>query len=1367
MKFNSKFSQIIFTFLLLIITTSAFAFDISADTVASSKLFSKAIFVLITTIGAFKCFSMAGKEKTSSLGVISLGLILLGWSISFLLSAVNEIDLQLKYLLSVITLLIFLVGTTMTIPALIMYPKKGYDQGKSQAIWALSIGLIFISIGSYSAIDTYQNILGDRLVNENMEVTDYKFEDLNFTFRNLDNKFFAIDKTNIAEDATLIIRRAKPNIYFSIIAERLGPYILDREGLEEIVLSNMKSSSSSMTINNKKEKIVNGMNGLIMDLDAIVSNNKFTYRYWIYEHNGFAYQLIAWSTIKNKLKLQSEFDQLIAEFKLISSDKVAVADGSKLISDYNTNLGFSFDSTGTKWMEWIQLEDDYPLAKIGGEIGTKGVFIITPYCYLNNKPHNNAIRSALLSQFDLEYPSQKFNKSEKITIDNLTTEKFDFKWNLDGTDYESRFSFIESNDCTYLISLWINADKQEADLFNSKLLSMLTFKREIDGKLTEAQLKNSAILYNGSGLYYYNNKNYISALKYFKLAITNDLSDSNYVTNTFDTFNKLEAYKKAISFIESNLKILALNADAYSWLGWFYEKVNDTAKAVNFYGIAFNKGYKSDEDLERYVDLLMNESNFSDAETALNKFATHQNSASIAIKKSEIKRKNNAFDEATTIIELASKDKPLIPNLIFEKIYIHKDQGEYQKAITQADILINEGHASAGAYYQKGDSEYELGWYLHAKKSFESALEYAPNNENIQNYIINVQSMLGEGDSTSISKKIEAVTIPEVINEKIVDLKLIENDYYYLQKVTAYHFNSGDKLRTTKKRRIKISSSSGVKRFSTIEIDYEPLYERAYIDYLVLKDNDGKVLYTANRHDFFVTDAEGAKGDTTKTIHLPVANLATGNVIDYSYTKETISKLIKFPFTHIYHSSSRPVIDSYVYLFGEINQIIYQQMMTNAPQISKNSLAWHHEYPVPYYEEPMQINSSSYLPSLTINHKNVSWPALGDDYLNGIEDKLSISKRIENLSMELTNKLTTKEAKIEAISSYVQENIIYKAIEFGVRGRIPNDADTILNDRYGDCKDHAVLLWALLKAAKINAHLALVNLSDTVNPEFPSLDQFDHMITYIPEYKNGQFIDATSKGMTLTNRVPSSLGNSNAFILDKENSLIKKIPNTTYKDNMFTSIREIQVINNKTSHVKEIFTLSGYSESSFRVFLQDKEPGTRFDWAKEFISSLDRSVNLISFEVKNLLINSKPLILELEYSTTNKQFDHSTILIDDSSLWEYYYLLPKAVSNRKTNFEIRSPINFVSKVTIKLPEGYIANNAQVINSNDTVKFGSYSLHTTSDNNIIVKQFVLSENSGEFLKNDYKIYHEFVKNAVDSLSTTLNIKPKEYGRKSSE
>ncbi|MBL8150217.1 MAG: DUF3857 domain-containing protein [Blastocatellia bacterium] len=100
----------------------------------------------------------------------------------------------------------------------------------------------------------------------------------------------------------------------------------------------------------------------------------------------------------------------------------------------------------------------------------------------------------------------------------------------------------------------------------------------------------------------------------------------------------------------------------------------------------------------------------------------------------------------------------------------------------------------------------------------------------------------------------------------------------------------------------------------------------------------------------------------------------------------------------------------------------------------------------------------------------------------------------------------TEIEKIRAIATFVQ-SVHYISIQTGVGrggGYRPHSATEVLNKSYGDCKDKANLMKAMLKAAGINSYLLVIYSGDPnyVRMEWPSPQQFNHCIIAVKITEN-------------------------------------------------------------------------------------------------------------------------------------------------------------------------------------------------------------------------------------------------------------------------
>ena len=127
-------------------------------------------------------------------------------------------------------------------------------------------------------------------------------------------------------------------------------------------------------------------------------------------------------------------------------------------------------------------------------------------------------------------------------------------------------------------------------------------------------------------------------------------------------------------------------------------------------------------------------------------------------------------------------------------------------------------------------------------------------------------------------------------------------------------------------------------------------------------------------------------------------------------------------------------------------------------------------------------------------------------YAQQANAKAVVTDEAGALVARLVEGKTTPLEKAAAIHDWVRKNIRYVAVYLGTGGWVPHDVDWILKNRYGDCKDHALLLQVLLKAVEIEAVPVLINArNEYALAELPI--GFNHAIVYIPSLN--LFADAT------------------------------------------------------------------------------------------------------------------------------------------------------------------------------------------------------------------------------------------------------------------
>ena len=130
-----------------------------------------------------------------------------------------------------------------------------------------------------------------------------------------------------------------------------------------------------------------------------------------------------------------------------------------------------------------------------------------------------------------------------------------------------------------------------------------------------------------------------------------------------------------------------------------------------------------------------------------------------------------------------------------------------------------------------------------------------------------------------------------------------------------------------------------------------------------------------------------------------------------------------------------------------------------------------------------------------------SYAELGAAYGKAALPKIQVTQEIASLADQITRGIAGHRAQAAAIDAWVKRNIRYVAIFLSVGRVVPHEAEAILRNKFGDCKDKATLMSALLAAKGIASEAALINLGNGYTlPEPPTLAALNHVILYLPEF---------------------------------------------------------------------------------------------------------------------------------------------------------------------------------------------------------------------------------------------------------------------------
>jgi len=174
-------------------------------------------------------------------------------------------------------------------------------------------------------------------------------------------------------------------------------------------------------------------------------------------------------------------------------------------------------------------------------------------------------------------------------------------------------------------------------------------------------------------------------------------------------------------------------------------------------------------------------------------------------------------------------------------------------------------------------------------------------------------------------------------------------------------------------------------------------------------------------------------------------------------------------------------------------------------------LKYRHSKPVKTEREDFSVWDWDTQPGFSVSSFK-SYQEIAEAYGERATPKAQPTQRIRTLAAEIIGDEENARERARLLYDWVATTISYAGNCIGVGAVVPHDTDFILDNRMGDCKDHATLLQALYTSVGIRSIQALINSGSSYHlPEIPMVSSVNHVITYIPQFE--QFVDSTNASM--------------------------------------------------------------------------------------------------------------------------------------------------------------------------------------------------------------------------------------------------------------
>ena len=258
---------------------------------------------------------------------------------------------------------------------------------------------------------------------------------------------------------------------------------------------------------------------------------------------------------------------------------------------------------------------------------------------------------------------------------------------------------------------------------------------------------------------------------------------------------------------------------------------------------------------------------------------------------------------------------------------------------------------------------------------------------------------------------------------------------------------------------------------------------------------------------FQISDSELINDVRDKFLQIPAAD--PGNIVGYEYEEEEQPYALQDIW---YFQHGIPVREAQ-YTLQLPPGWEYKTTFLNAPEVkpvqSGNQWQWSvsdvkalkKEEEMPPWRGVAGQMIVSYFPAGgSVSGKTFGdWRQMGSWYSQLTRGRADSSPEIKQRVAALTANIPSTLDKMREIARFVQKDVRYVAIELGIGGWQPHPSQEVFSHRYGDCKDKATLLSAMLREIGIDSYYVVINTErGSVSPEVQAhLGAFDHAILAI------------------------------------------------------------------------------------------------------------------------------------------------------------------------------------------------------------------------------------------------------------------------------
>ena len=1001
--------------------------------------------------------------------------------------------------------------------------------------------------------------------------------------------------------------------------------------------------------------------------------------------------------------LKEEWKEFFAGFALKETSQESGPELSpERVQEFKSEaLGYTWSVKDTLWHHWMGIsrqndDPDLVLSNKGEDISMFVYGAMVPQDEVNQ----NDLFKVLLVRLGVD-PSNPTLEVHRQKVGDKYAQDFTLTHVVNKFDFIYKGRYFYEDGRGILVVTWtqgVNKGKYSKVMDHAIEGISIGAKPEMnsaDADAAKKQAKFNAAIMSQVGLLRLLENQPLVALSYFERANKMDPEEPLYLINCGFVYQMKELYGPGISHFESQRELVRKNGKLLSILGEMYEALFDYGRARECAEGALRYTPNNPEYVINLSDALWGLGQRNQSLMVVQRLYDTQPSSRLGVYLAKTYMGLDQYAEAVDVLYGVRGRFGMSVELGTTMMDALMFLGRFEEARAISEETLAKDRNDYKIWTMQGKILFYSRNYRDAEKSLTKALALRPDNEDAKSFLSATKAFLGKADNRTLQKPIDPV------EPRAADLKSllrpeakaagVDGDFpaviHYRKEMLKAE--KGANWTRSEEMFMEILDVRGAAIYREFTFDFLPGFDRIYINALEVYDSNMKLKQKANLNGAYITYAtEIGGGNESQTAHFPLQELEPGDFIYMQYSRTNIENKGMIPYTNFVSSKDVPVGEASFKIYADKDRFVTEEYGPLERRDIKGGVEWTINNPVVIRKELYMPVYRDFGAGLMLTGKQ-EWKNVGEDYQNLIKHQFKQAVSVREKAFEVKGSKANDNA-VKAIVNFVRRDIRYRDVRFGGHSLIPQTAEVTLKEHRGDCKDMALLLKEMLAAVGIKSYLAAIHLTEEGFEQLPTIQQFNHMILYVPKQDkiSEMWIDATDK--TGNDRpVPLDMEGKVALVIDDDNSHVVTTP--ILEDNQEHQVainHRLFIGNDGACEFRDSVSLAGKFGSVMRNRFYGRDVKDQERLMEEFLMTGIPDVSIGNIKIENLSEFNKPLILIVTYASKGYFGQGGSELKGRfPNVWERsLFKLPK-VSKRHHPIRMPHETQFSYNLTVKAANG--------------------------------------------------------------------------------